>query len=48
MEASQDECSLICVDLSLTQKRRRMKKLVLHCNRSTVVTRYFNLDFVLI
>ena len=27
------------------QKHRRMKKLVLHCNRYTVVTRFFNLDF---
>ena len=30
----------------LLQKHRRMKKFILHCNRFTVVTRYFNLDFV--
>ena len=32
----------------LFQKHGRMKKLVLHCNRCTVVTRFFNLDFVCI
>ena len=30
----------------LPQKHRRMKKFVLHCNGCTVVTRFFNLDFV--
>ena len=32
----------------LPQKLRRMKKFVLHFSRCTVVTRFFNLDFVLI
>ena len=27
------------------QKHGRMKKFVLHCNKCTVVTRFFNLDF---
>ena len=30
----------------LPLKQRRMKKFVLHGNRSTVETRFFNLDFV--
>ena len=30
----------------LPQKYRQMKKFVLHCNRCTVVTQFFNLDFV--
>ena len=30
----------------LPQKLRRMKKFVLHYSRCTVVTRFFNLDFV--
>ena len=30
----------------LPQKQRRTKKFVLHGNRCTVVTRFFNLDFV--
>ena len=29
----------------LPLKHRRMKKFVLHCNRCTVVTRFFNLFF---
>ena len=28
------------------QNYRRMNKFVLHCNRCTIVTRFFNLDFV--
>ena len=29
----------------LPQKHRQMNKFVLHCNRCTIVTRFFNLDF---
>ena len=45
MEASQDRCSLIRCRF-LPQKRRRIKNFVLHCNRCTVVTGLFNLNFV--
>ena len=37
--------SLICRRF-LSWKHRWMKKYVLHCNRYTVVTRFFNLNFV--
>ena len=30
----------------IPQKLRQMKKFALHCNRCTVVTRFFNLGFV--
>ena len=45
VEASQDGCSLICIDFS-PQRLRRIKKFVLHCSGCTVVTRCFNQDFV--
>ena len=45
MQVSQDRCSLIRSRF-LPQKRRWMKNFVLHCNRCTVVTGLFNLNFV--